>query len=177
MSIAHRIQSRKPHGTVFSRWLSLKSWTPAFVALFTLLPQLLTEGMSIFKSHSLLRCGFSFQYATQANHRTRFVGRGIYSSVLNARKRRFTPPPMDENHEESPDESDESSAVISSPMDDSDWKWKEIEQTPSKRGKATGRGRSTKRSDHYRQLSSYHSTFLSLLTAEYRVEVELWNTE
>ena len=68
----------------------------------------------------------------------------------------------------------EDSLLISSPMDNSDWNWKELDQQSTNQVKKSfGRGRAVKRSNMYQQLSSYHSTFLELLTTEYRAEVRI----
>ena len=99
--------------------------------------------------------------------------RKVDSWNLNARKRRGVSS-IEENSAQESHTFDENgdSSLISSPMDTSAWKWKEIEQKTAKNERNLGRGRSAKRSGLYQELSSYHSTFLSLLTAEYRVEVK-----
>ena len=60
--------------------------------------------------------------------------------------------------------------ITSSPMDLAEWNYKKKGVTPIKE-KTGGRGRSRKRATLYNSLSSYHSKFLKLLTAEYKAEV------
>jgi len=62
--------------------------------------------------------------------------------------------------------------IIGSPMAGAVWDYKNIESTSVSPKRVTGgRGRSRKRSNVYDSLSSYHTDFLRLLTAEYQAEV------
>ena len=63
--------------------------------------------------------------------------------------------------------------ITSMPMTQWNYKSRGNVQQPSKE-KSGGRGRSRKRSTLYHSLSSYHSKFLNLLTAEYKAEVRHW---
>ena len=63
--------------------------------------------------------------------------------------------------------------ITSMPMTQWNYKSRGNEQQPRKE-KSGGRGRSRKRSTLYHSLSSYHSKFLNLLTAEYKAEVRHW---
>jgi hypothetical protein len=62
--------------------------------------------------------------------------------------------------------------ITSSPMDLSNWGGKQKMIQPIKE-KTGGRGRSRKRATLYHSLSSYHNTFLGLLTEEYKAEVRV----
>jgi regulator of nonsense transcripts 1 len=64
-----------------------------------------------------------------------------------------------------------SRTITSSPMAAASWQHKKLAPTQRQQSRA-GRGRARKRSNLYNTLSSYHSHFLSLLTAEYRAEEE-----
>lgn len=69
---------------------------------------------------------------------------------------------------------DEPQTLITSPMALASWQHKtltKITATASPSPQTGGRGRSRRRSNLYNTLSSYHGTFLSLLTAEYHAEV------
>jgi len=61
-----------------------------------------------------------------------------------------------------------------SPMDTASWKQKSVNMSSGPKVSASkGRGRSRKRSRLYNTLSAYHSTFLYLLTSEFRAEESL----
>jgi hypothetical protein len=133
-------------------------------ALLALRPRML-EGMSFIKSRSSRTC--VFQHARMTNQRLNT----IHSLALYARKRKFSPLTDDSIVDDNSNLDEPEDSFISSPMDSSDWKWKELDQASPKTQKRIGRGRSAKRSNLYQQLSSYHSTFLALITTEYRAEV------
>ena len=63
--------------------------------------------------------------------------------------------------------------MTKSPMQSSQWCHKQSTTLVESQVKAGGRSRSRKRSTLYNSLSSYHSHFLNLLTAEYKAEVSV----
>jgi hypothetical protein len=65
----------------------------------------------------------------------------------------------------------ETPTITSSPMALAAWQHKTLTKNTASATQTGGRGRSRKRSNLYNTLSSYHTNFLSLLTAEYRAEV------
>ena len=63
--------------------------------------------------------------------------------------------------------------ITSIPMTQWNYKNRGTAYQPMMKEKSGGRGRARKRSTLYHSLSSYHSKFLNLLTAEYKAEVRL----
>jgi len=154
---------------VSSSWPSQSS--RIFFALFAILnlkPSLL-EGMVVIDYRKPFR--WDFPSSMKSPH-TSFSQRRFNAWNLQARKRKM-PSPIEEDvaEDDAFSEMTSDSSFISSPMDSSEWTLKDIEPQSLNKGRSLCRGRSAKQSNLYQELSSYHSTFLSLLTTEYRAEV------